>query len=120
MAFSDKQTYAPLSLFEYSHDPGHYCLMLSDHHMVKVEEVFEANGQYGNGYGWTGVARQAIRVHAAALADRIEFDSEAGTFVAHGRDLDALRRLGGWLRDAFHDRDQLVPLVRDGDPEWFD
>ena len=27
--------YAPLILFEYDHEPGNYCLMLSDNHMIE-------------------------------------------------------------------------------------
>ncbi|GAA2782741.1 hypothetical protein GCM10010441_04570 [Kitasatospora paracochleata] len=117
---TDRESFAPLVFFEYDHRPGTYCLMLSDHHMVDVEDVFEACGQYGNGYGWEGVARSALRERAPELADRLAFDPEAGTFVAHGSDADALRRLGGLLRDAFHDRALLAALIEAGDPDWFD
>ncbi|WP_354644376.1 immunity 51 family protein [Kitasatospora camelliae] len=116
----DRETFAPLVFFEYDHKPGTYCLMLSDHHMVAVEEVFDACGQYGNGYGWEGVARSALRARAPQLADRLSFDPEAGMFVAHGRDADALRALGALLREAWHDREVLRVFIETGEPEWFD
>jgi len=110
----------PLQFFEYEHKPGHYCLMLSDRHMVDLLDVFEDCGQYGNGYGWAGVARSAIRSRAPELAGRVAFDPEAGMFVAHGRDPEALRTLGTLLREALHDRDVLSELIETGDPDWFD
>jgi hypothetical protein len=106
--------------FEYDHKPGTFCLMLSDHHMVATEDVFEECGQYGSGYGWEGVARSALRARAPELGDRLRFDSEAGTFVAYGDDGDALRRLGLLLQEAWRDRSVLKALIEAGDPDWFD
>jgi hypothetical protein len=116
----DHKTYAPLVLFEYDDRPGNYCLMMSDLHMADVMEAFEPHGQYGNGYGWGGVARQAIRSRAPGLEPVVSYDNESGTFVAHSADLTALERLGAILRDAFHDRALLDELIRDAEPDWFD
>ncbi|MDW5323359.1 Imm51 family immunity protein [Plantactinospora sp. KLBMP9567] len=80
-------SFSPLRFFEYDHNPGNYCLMLSD---------------------------------APELAERLGYDPEAGTFVAYGIDPEALRRLGGLLQDAFHDRAKLATLIRAADPDWFD
>jgi hypothetical protein len=110
----------PLTFFEYDHKPGHYCLLLSDTHLVALLDVFEACGQYGNGYGWAGVARSAIRSRAPELEDRVSFDPEAGMFVAYGEDAEALRSLGLLLREAWQDRSVLAELIRAGDPDWFD
>lgn len=117
---TDRETFAPLVFFEYDHKPGTYCLMLSDSRMVDVEDVFDECGQYGNGYGWEGVARSALRSRAPELAERLEYDSEAGTFVAHGGDAEALKGLGLLLREAFHDPTVLKEFIQAGEPEWFD
>jgi hypothetical protein len=114
----DDKTYAPLVLFEYDHKPGHYCLMLTDNHMVDVMDVFEENGRYGNGYGWTDVAVAAIRQEAPAIEGKVDFDPEAGMFVAFGEDLDALQQLGRILSGAFADKEQLGPLVASAPYEW--
>lgn len=110
----------PLTFFEYDHKPGHYCLLLSDDHMVDLLDVFESCGQYGNGYGWAGVARSAIRSRAPELEDRVSFDPEAGMFVAYGEDPAALQSLGALLHAAWHDRTLLHTLITTGDPDWFD
>ncbi|WP_323374064.1 immunity 51 family protein [Plantactinospora alkalitolerans] len=110
----------PFRLFEYDHDPGTYCLMLSDLDMVRVSDVFEECGYLGNGYDWSGVARSAVRTHAPEIADRLGYDPEAGTFVAHGTDPAALRQLGVLLQNAFQDGATLATLIRTGDPDWFD
>ncbi|MEU0544922.1 immunity 51 family protein [Nocardia sp. NPDC005978] len=116
----DRETYAPLILFEYDHRPGNYCLMLSDRFMVEREETFAAAGYEGNGYGWTGVAESAVRNRLPEIAEHVKFDPEAGTFVGYGQDVEALRRLGTVLHTAFHDPAVLTELIAEGDPEWFD
>jgi hypothetical protein len=110
----------PLKLFEYDHDPGSWCLLLSDSEMVKVIEPFEAAGEEGGGYAWEAVARQAVRAHAPQLEGRFGTDPEAGMFVAYGRDVDALRTLGGLLKRAFDERAFLESLIAGVDPDWWD
>ena len=117
---TDRETFAPLLFFEYDHEPGTYCLMLSDNHMIDVEDVFDECGQYGNGYGWQGVARSAVHVRNPDLAARLQYDCEAGTFAANSADVDALKELGAFLREAFHDRTVLKGFIEAGHPEWFD
>ncbi|MGI5147720.1 immunity 51 family protein [Plantactinospora sp. CA-294935] len=94
--------------------------LLSDVRMVDVSDVFQAEGHLGNGYDWTAVARSVVRSDAPELADRLGYDPEAGTFVAYGTDPEALRRLGGLLQAAFHDRAKLATLIRAADLDWFD
>lgn len=117
---TDRETFAPLVFFEYDHKPGHYCLMLSDNHMLSTEPVFAEFGYDGGGYGWAGVARSAVATQEAGLAERINFDPEAGMFVAYGADAEALRRLGALLHTALQDPAALRTLIAAGDPEWFD
>ncbi|MDT0308926.1 immunity 51 family protein [Streptomyces sp. DSM 44917] len=117
---TEREDFAPLIFFEYEHRPGSYCLLLSDAHMVEADGIFTECGQSGHGYGWTGVARSAVRSRAPDLEGRFGYDPEAGTFVAYGEDPEALRRLGSLLRDAFHDPGLLRDLIRTGDPSWFD
>ncbi len=108
---NDKETYAPLRLFEYEHNPGNYCLMLSDNDMLAVEAAFAEGGRDAGGYAWTDVALQLIRTEAPELEARVGFDPEAGMFVAYGADLDALKQLAVLLRGAFHDAKKLVAAV---------
>lgn len=77
-------------------------------------------GQYGNGYGWEGVARSAVRHRAPELGGRFAYDCEAGMFVAYGTDREALRKLGALLRDAYRDDALLRDLIDSGDPDEFD
>ncbi|WP_435204020.1 Imm51 family immunity protein [Micromonospora sp. bgisy143] len=116
----DKTTYAPLTLFEYDHAPGRYCLMMADADWDDAVDVFDECGAYGNGYGWEGVARQAMRAHLADVANTVDFDSEGGTFVAHSFDVDALRQLGAVLQKATLDHRLLAELIRGAEPGWLD
>ncbi len=116
--FDDRTSYAPLVLFEYDHKPGHYCLMLTDNHMVDVLDVFEANGREANGYGWADVALGVIRAEAPELEARMGMDPEAGMYVAYGEDLDALKALGALLHGAFHDHARLAALVKQAPWEY--
>lgn len=117
---NDKTTYAPLTLLEYDHEPGSYCLMMADADWDDAVDVFEECGAYGNGYGWEGVARQAVRAHVPDIVDQVAFDSEGGTFVAHSADLNSLRRLGEVMQNAVRDRGLLAELIRGAEPEWLD
>ncbi|MFJ4652082.1 immunity 51 family protein [Nocardia sp. NPDC088792] len=117
---TDRETFAPLVFFEYDHKPGHFCLLLSDNHMLATEAVFAEFGYDGNGYGWAGVARAAVSTEGPAAAEVVKFDPEAGTFVAYGEDAEALRRLGIVLQEALQDPTVLRRLIAAGDPEWFD
>ncbi len=117
---SDRTTYAPLTLAEYGHESGSYYLMLTDDAMVAVEDEFEVCGQYGNGYGWAGVARAAVRAHAPEAAEKLSYDPEAGMFIARSEDLEALQRLATLLSQAFHDRVRLAELIRTVDPDDLD
>lgn len=95
--------------------------MLADAHVTEEAfEVFEDCGQYGNGYGWDGVARQAIRQFMPELTEQFDFDSEAGTFVAQSTNEDALRRLGAILARTQIDLPLLTELIEAADPDWFD
>ncbi|MGV9663478.1 Imm51 family immunity protein [Nocardia niigatensis] len=117
---TDRERFAPLVFFEYDHKPGHYCLMLSDNHMLATEAVFAEFGYEGGGYGWAGVARSAVATQETELGERVNFDPEAGMFVAYGEDAEALRALGALLREAVADPATLRRLIAAGDPEWFD
>jgi hypothetical protein len=120
LTVTDAPDLAPLSLFKVDHGPGWYCLTLADDDMVAAMGTFEEFGYYGNGYGWAGVARSAVRAHAPEIAGRIEYDPEGGAFVARAEDPKPLARLGSLLKQALSDRDFLRQLLRDGEPEWFD
>lgn len=117
----DRETFAPLVLFEYDHKPGTYCLMLSDTHMGDpAAAVFQENGYEGGGYSWTGAARSAVAAHAPELTDRLAYDPEAGLFVAYGTNPDALARLGTLLREAHEDPAVLRGYVWPDDYDRFD
>jgi hypothetical protein len=111
---------APLHLFEYADDPGTFCLMLSDAPMEDTADVFRECDRWGNGYGWEAVARSAVRDRAPDLAELIDYESEASTFVAYGTDRPALHRLGVLLRDAVGDHAVLAGLIRAAEPSWFE
>ncbi|WP_017597306.1 Imm51 family immunity protein [Nocardiopsis lucentensis] len=117
---TDHTSLAPLRFFEYDHRPGTYCLMLTDTAMVDVRDTFEEHGYDAGGYAWAGVARAAVRVRAPELEGRLGHDPEAGMFVAHGTDEEALLRLGALLHEAFHDPKVLAEFIAAGDPSWFD
>ncbi|MGA4540654.1 Imm51 family immunity protein [Uniformispora flossi] len=116
---TDHEALAPLTLSESPSSPGRFSLLL-DVAEPRVMAVFEACGQYGNGYAWEGVARSAVRNRAPGLDGRFDYDCEAGMFAAYGRDREALRSLGVLLRDAYLDDAVLRELIESGDPGQFD
>lgn len=111
----DRTTFAPFLLLEYP--TGGYGLVLFDGAMEQVEDVFVAAGAEANGHGWEALAESVVRHRFPDSADDLHVTSEAGTFAVDSESLDALRKLGGVLHSAFHDRALLSTLVRDLDAE---
>jgi hypothetical protein len=109
-----------ITMFEYPHDPGKYCLLMADAAWEDTLDVFEECGAYGNGYGWEGFARQAFRAYVPDVADRIDFDPEGGTFVAESTNPDALRQLGHVLQASVRDHRLLAELIQGAEPDWLD
>lgn len=110
--FEDSTSYAPFKLFEYDHNPGNFCLMISDHGLGAFESAFAEGGREPNGYGCTDVALQLLRTHAPELEEQVGFDPEAGMFVAYGSDLASLQKLGAILIANFRDTPKLIAAVK--------
>jgi hypothetical protein len=113
---SEADDLAPVTLFEYDHQPGTYCLLLSDRHMVEADEVFRTCGRSNGGYGWDGVARSVLEHRLPDLRDQMPLDPVAGMCVAYGDDKSSLHTLGVVLRDALHNPQLLRELIGTGDP----
>ena len=111
--FEDDATYAPLVLFEFPpgihSEPDVHGLVLSDG-STKMS-VFEANGRYGNGPGWTDVALGIIRAEMPEAERSIEMNPEGGQFAAYGA-RPVLERLGRLLHATYHDDVALGAAVR--------
>lgn len=114
------QDLTPFRLLEPRGESTSASLLLTALDAPAVLAVFESCGQYGNGYGWEGVARSAVRNRAPELDGRFDYDPEAGMFVAYGTDIEALRALGAILSAAYADAALLRDLIESGDPDEFD
>ena len=64
----------------------------------QAEEGFE-----GNGYDWASLAAVFLAERMPILEDTIEFDPEAGTFVAYSTNSEALRRFAINFKEACED-----------------
>ncbi|WP_051800124.1 Imm51 family immunity protein [Catenuloplanes japonicus] len=101
----------------YARDDGQQELVLFDGDMEDVEDVFDGLDAESNGHGWQSLAQWLVHAEMPGLADEIWFSSESGTFVAGSSDPAALRRLGGRLHAAFHDRALLSRLITEAEPD---
>ena len=108
---------SPFVLFESRKQPGLFGLELAEDAMVDVMDVFDDHAQYGNGFGWDAVAKQALR--SAGLEGRVQTRPDADRWRAASRDRAALEELGRRLAAAYHDRDRLSELISGADPRWF-
>jgi hypothetical protein len=106
---ADKVTYTPFVLS----NGGAPSLILSEHDMVARTRVFEERseeGWLGNGYDWTSIARVVVEERLPDLRNGLDFDPEAGTFVALGS-IEALKRLGGEMKKVFDDEASIRDLL---------
>ncbi len=98
----------PLSMIETT--PGAFTLMLATGG-TRVDDLVEELGHTPNGYFWEGVAQLLVETEAPELEGAFEYDPEAGTFVALGRDRGALERLGALLAEVANDGLRLRRLM---------
>jgi hypothetical protein len=75
-----------------------------------VDDLVQELGHEPNGPFWDGVAQWLVQTEAPSLEGRIEYDSEAGTFVALG-DRAALEELKKRLAPYLSDAKKLRALV---------
>lgn len=108
---------APLYLVEHTDDDGpraadawRWSLCLSD--SDSPVEVFEEVGHTGSGYAWDSVARIAMASLTQSHREAIEFDSEAGTFVAVSALAEPLIALGTELAKLLRDDEALRRAIR--------
>jgi Immunity protein 51 len=107
---ADKVTYAPFVLG--SGEKARW-LLLSDRDMLARIRIFEersSDGWLGNGYDWTSIARVVVEERLPDLRDELNFDPEAGTFVAIGS-ITALRRLGEEMKKVFDDEASIRDIL---------
>jgi len=103
------RTFAPFVLLSPSEHSDSWTLLLAD--AYSPADTFEEQGHSGNGYSWDSVARVALRDFPEHVAT-IEFDSEAGTFVAMSEDKASLVALGGALKRLLDDEEALRTAIR--------
>ena len=112
------RSFQPFVLLSPSEHSASWTLLLADTHSPAA--IFEEQGHTGSGYSWDSVARQALR-DLSEHAESIEFDSEAGTFVAMSAEKAALVALGGALKRLLEDPDALRKVIRSvPEDDWDD
>jgi hypothetical protein len=95
-----------------------WSLFLADAH--SPVDLFEEEGHSGNGYAWDSVARVAMTTFPDHR-DAIEFNSEAGTFVAESEEKAALIALGAALLRLLENEAELRTVIRSvPEDDWDD
>lgn len=101
-----------------THEDETYSLIFDD--FGPTEPLFSDIGFEGGGYGWHGVVDSLIRIKAPELSGKVGFDPEAGMFVAHGPDLDALKEVASLIREAVQNPVLLREAIERADPDLMD
>ena len=81
------------------------------------DPTIEESGHQPNGYFWHGLAVWLMNSGAldASLSERLDFDPEGDTFVAHGTDRSALEMLGLELARFANDNAAMAELIAAAD-----
>ncbi|MFK7989844.1 MAG: Imm51 family immunity protein [Sandaracinaceae bacterium] len=98
-----------MSFFLNEHDGTHTLQLVAG--MTAVDGAIEEAGHEPNGYFWEGVAMLLVASRAPALDGRFEYDSEGGTFVAHGPDKSALEELRALMATVANDPRELNAII---------
>ncbi|OWK45771.1 Imm51 family immunity protein [Fimbriiglobus ruber] len=111
-----KNEFAPCQLID--NEDGTYSLIFTD--FDGSAAVFEEMDQEGGGYGWHGVVDALVRMKAPKLKKRLDYDPEAGMFVALSKDKEALGQVAELIRNAVNDPKLLKEAIKKADPELMD
>ena len=109
----DKQIY-PFTWADHENGSS-LCLEAGIYHQ-DLSDQREDEGWPGNGYDWESLATVFMDRHAPALADLIDFDPEAGTFVALSISSEALRRFALAFKEACEDEALMEELFFQAEP----
>ncbi|WP_377273454.1 Imm51 family immunity protein [Peterkaempfera sp. SMS 1(5)a] len=113
---TDASALAPFRLDQGSESDPSHCLWLPDGDMEQVADVFEEHNAESHGHGWEGLAESLVRSRMPESVDKLDFGSEAGSFVVTSTDLKVLTDLAVILHSAFHDRELLGEYISAADP----
>jgi len=106
----------PLRLIETS--PAAFRLELATG-TTKVDDRVRELGHEPNGEFWTGLAQFLISTDAPTLEGRFDYDPEAGTFIAFGRDRAALENLGALLAAVANDTERAKAVILAAEAQGF-
>ncbi len=79
--------------------------------------TYEQMSQEGGGHGWHGVADARIRLKTPRLKKKLDFDPEAGMFVAFGNARDATTQLAKLLLEAVAKTEALMEAIEKANPK---
>ncbi len=82
-------------------------------------QVFENHGYGGHGPSWREHIETIIEEFQPDLLDHLEFDEEAGAFLAYADSLDAVRQFMACVLPYFGDLGKLDKYLRQTDPGDF-
>jgi hypothetical protein len=108
--------FAPCQLV--GHKDGTSSLLLTDFEATAA--VFQEIDQEGGGYGWHGVVEALVRLKVPRIARKLNYDPEAGMFVALSKDRRALKKVAELIRSAMADPGLLREAIENADPELMD
>ncbi|HSD87602.1 MAG TPA: Imm51 family immunity protein [Kofleriaceae bacterium] len=111
----DKAAFEPGILVD--HGEGRYSLTYDK--FPNFSNVFDPKGLQGGGYTWHGLVATLMTETAPDALEAIDFDPEAGMFVAVSEDLDALMEVAKALRQ-LEKRDVVERIVATTDLREYD
>jgi hypothetical protein len=82
-----------------------------------VPRLFEEAGAYPNGYGWESVIAPAFEKMHPALAEKVEYDCEADTFVVRAEDEASLDAVAEVIAAVTANAEVLAAALKERDPE---
>jgi hypothetical protein len=109
--------------FQLLDDEGQFTIIAdlqSDDLYQKYYPFFEEHEFEGNGYCWEGHITQILEKEDAALLEHVEFDPEAGMFVAIADSKEAQLRFVNVLSPIFADLTKLETFVTSADVSRID
>lgn len=96
---------------------GNYSLLYTD---FDHSELFDEIGFEGGGYDWQSVMIYVLETELPELVDDIDFDSEAGMFVAYGQNKAALEKFAEKMDYLIGNKEELKEIISKVPDDYWD
>ncbi len=111
----DHARFAPVDILSFQENGEQYFtvqIISGGEGLEQAETLFRKHDNYPNGYGWEGLITYFLTLEDPDFLEQMDFDSEAGTFLATLESGEDMLKLAGMLQTLVGDKVKMTRLLK--------